>query len=366
MSITFIDLFAGAGGFSEGFLQATAGDRRYDFLLASDINENCELTHRARYNVQLGIDLPFLRMDIKDPGFVPALVARLRGRPVDVICGGPPCQSFSLAGRRRQNDKKDDLFASYLEVVRALRPKYFAMENVTGILTKDGGAHRERILADIASIVDLAAAEALVAASARSTRDEIPWLAARVRIGALAAGERDAATAAYFERALDILRDATSATLSYKESKTSPVVGTVRHGLRMLARSAAWDRLRAQIAAEKSRCDIDNDRFVDGIDAFLDGITPDAIGARVCKALRELTDLAPSARAAIDAAVAGFVLTPGQALDRIAQVNIAWPSWPPARACTGAPARRCWTPPTSASRSIAAASCSSAAATTSR
>lgn len=43
--VTFVDLFAGAGGISEGFLQAYTDSKYYDFVLASDINENCELTH---------------------------------------------------------------------------------------------------------------------------------------------------------------------------------------------------------------------------------------------------------------------------------------------------------------------------------
>jgi DNA (cytosine-5)-methyltransferase 1 len=61
--VTFIDLFAGAGGFSEGFLQAETPGKHYDFLLANDINENCELTHRVRYNHQLGLDAEFITQD---------------------------------------------------------------------------------------------------------------------------------------------------------------------------------------------------------------------------------------------------------------------------------------------------------------
>jgi DNA (cytosine-5)-methyltransferase 1 len=138
-SYTFIDLFAGAGGFSEGFLQASARDARFEFLLASDINENCELTHWVRYNHQLGLPVKFLRKNITDDDFVDELYAQLHGRSVDVVCGGPPCQSFSLAGRRRKHDKKDDLFNRYLRVISKLRPKYFVMENVLGLLTKEGG-----------------------------------------------------------------------------------------------------------------------------------------------------------------------------------------------------------------------------------
>ena len=111
---TFIDMFAAAGGFSEGFLQAEENGQYFDFLLGSDINPTCEVTHRMRYNEQLGLDTEFLTKDITAPDFIEELLERIQTRfgasSVDVLTGGPPCQSFSLAGERRKNDKKDDLF----------------------------------------------------------------------------------------------------------------------------------------------------------------------------------------------------------------------------------------------------------------
>ena len=99
-AITFIDLFAGAGGFSEGFLQVETNNKYFDFLVANDINENCELTHVARYNVQLGLDMNFLCQDITEPDFLNNLLEKIGNKQVDVVCGGPPCQSSGLLIRR--------------------------------------------------------------------------------------------------------------------------------------------------------------------------------------------------------------------------------------------------------------------------
>ena len=155
---TFIDMFAGAGGFSEGFLQAEENGKYFDFLLGSDINPTCEVTHKMRYNEQLGLNTVFLTKDITDPDFIEELLEQIQTSfgdiGIDVLTGGPPCQSFSLAGERRKNDKKDDLFSYYLKVIEAIRPKYFIMENVYGILTKDNGKVKERILREIRNIVD--------------------------------------------------------------------------------------------------------------------------------------------------------------------------------------------------------------------
>ena len=151
---TFIDLFAGAGGFSEGFLQAYTPDKYFEFILASDINRNCALTHELRYNYQLGLNIKFITQDIMSPQFIEELKRQLEGRSVDVVTGGPSCQSFSLSGRRRKYDKRDNLFIHYLKVISELKPKYFVMENVRGILTKDHGAFKAAILNEIRSIID--------------------------------------------------------------------------------------------------------------------------------------------------------------------------------------------------------------------
>ena len=99
-----------SGGISEGFLQAYTSDKYFKFILASDINENCELTHVVRYNHQFGLDTKFLTADIMAPDFMMRLLAQLGNVEIDVVTGGPSCQSFSLSGRRRRFDKRDNLF----------------------------------------------------------------------------------------------------------------------------------------------------------------------------------------------------------------------------------------------------------------
>lgn len=281
-AFTFIDLFAGAGGFSEGFLQAEQGGVGFQFLLASDVNENCELTHVMRYNEQLGLPARFLCKSITDDDFIPELLACLtnpvtgRVHEVDVVCGGPPCQSFSLAGRRRANDKKDDLFAYYLKVIAKLRPKYFVMENVMGLLTKDGGSIPRRIREDVAAIVDndgiqraRAIARRFLGSGQAANETAVRWIFARLE---MAVGTQSAAEsmAAYAQEVGTRFKQLCAKHLSYETSKTDPDVLTVRHGLALFREGAALHTLRRQLMQLKSDCDVDRDAFVGAFDTFLD------------------------------------------------------------------------------------------------
>ena len=108
--VTFIDLFAGAGGISEGFLQSYTEDKYFRFVLASDINSNCQLTHEIRYNRQLGLDVKFITEDIMSDSFLNQLCDKIGDTEIDVVTGGPSCQSFSLSGRRKKFDKRDNFF----------------------------------------------------------------------------------------------------------------------------------------------------------------------------------------------------------------------------------------------------------------
>ncbi len=292
--VTFVDLFAGAGGFSEGFLQAEFANKYYDFRLGSDINENCELTHLARYNYQLGLDAEFLRQDITEPDFLDNFLKKLHGTEVDVVCGGPPCQSFSLAGKRKKFDKKDDLFAHYLKVIRQLRPKYFVMENVKGILTKEEGRIKEMILQEIRSIVDLKEFSQLIhfVAQLRKIEAEQPFIldcfTLRLQFEKATDKEYEQLKNSYILNLENKFRLLTPKIVDYKTSKTDKNISTIRHGFNLLKRSKELSYIRKKVINEKSFSDLDNDFFAQHFDDFLTSIEPETIVEKIQVAFNNL------------------------------------------------------------------------------
>ena len=278
--ITYLDLFAGAGGFSEGFMQAYTDDKYYDFRLASDINENCELTHRVRYNKMLGLDTKFICQNIMEDSFLPNLLKEIGNQEIDVVTGGPSCQSFSLAGRRKKLDKRDDLFFHYLKVIKALRPKYFVMENVKGILTKDEGRIKERILREIRSIVDDAKMNQLYAFLDDVLKPKMPtslYYALYIRLCMETSTDNwDKQNEIFFENLEQQLKDVTK-HLPYSISKSDESVNTIRHGLLLLKMKRQRDSIRKQVIQLKTSAHIDNDTFMDGYNAIIEAISDEQI-----------------------------------------------------------------------------------------
>ncbi len=281
--VTFVDLFAGAGGFSEGFLQAEYGNKYYDFRLASDINENCELTHLARYNYQLGLDAEFLRQDITEPDFLDNFLKKIGDKEIDIVCGGPPCQSFSLAGKRKKFDKKDDLFAHYLKVIRQLRPKYFVMENVKGILTKEQGKIKNMILQEIRSIVDLKEFNQLIFFVSQLKKIEteqsfiLECYNLRLQFEKATDKDLDNLKNSYINSLENKFRILTPKIVDYKTSKTDKNISTIRHGFNLLKRVKELEYIRKKVINEKAFSNVDNDFFTDDFDSFLTSIEPETI-----------------------------------------------------------------------------------------
>lgn len=292
--ITYLDLFAGAGGFSEGFMQAYTDDKFYDFRLASDINENCELTHRVRYNKMLGLDTKFLCQDIMEESFLPNLLKEIGNQEIDVVTGGPSCQSFSLAGRRKKLDKRDDLFYHYLKVIKALRPKYFVMENVKGILTKDEGRIKERILREIRSIVDDTKMNLLYAFLDDVLRPQMPvslYYALYIRLCMeTSLGSWDKQNEIFFNNLDQQLKEVTK-HLPYRVSKSDESVNTIRHGLLLLKMKQQRDIIRKQIIQLKTSAHIDNDTFMDDYNAIIETISDEQILEKTLKAIDKVAEL---------------------------------------------------------------------------
>lgn len=293
-AIKYLDLFAGAGGFSEGFMQAYTEDKYYDFRLASDINENCELTHRVRYNKMLGLDTKFLCQDIMDDSFLPNLLKEIGDQEIDVITGGPSCQSFSLAGRRKKLDKRDDLFYHYLKVIKALRPKYFVMENVKGILTKDKGRIKERILREIRSIVDDMKMYLLYAFMEDVLKPMMPaplYYALYVRLCMESSeGDREKQNEIFFNNLDQQLKDLTK-NLPYNVSKSDESVNTIRHGLLLLKMKQQRDAIRNQIIQLKTSAHIDNDTFMAGYNDIIETISDEQILEKTLNAVDQVAEM---------------------------------------------------------------------------
>lgn len=116
-------LFSGAGGLDLGFLWAG-----YDIVWANEIDSDAASTY-TRY---LGDHL--IQGDIRD------LIGEIPN--VDVLIGGPPCQSFSLVGKRRADDPRGALVFAFIEALGAVMPQAFIMENVPGLLSSRVGSEK--------------------------------------------------------------------------------------------------------------------------------------------------------------------------------------------------------------------------------
>ena len=141
--LTVIDLFSGAGGMAEGFKQAG-----FTTLMATDFDEMAAKTFRYNHP-----EVPFLTGDIKALSVNEIRdVAGLGLKHPTVVCGGPPCQGFSLAGPRIADDPRNKLFQDFVRIVSGLEPEFFVFENVSGLVSMQGGAVLQAILREFKAV----------------------------------------------------------------------------------------------------------------------------------------------------------------------------------------------------------------------
>lgn len=140
---TVIDLFAGAGGMTEGLRKAG-----FQSVLANEYDDMAGLTFKVNHP-----NVPLVLKDVKDLSVGEVLtLTGLEVGELSLIAGGPPCQGFSLAGPRLDGDPRNQMFKEFVRLVNGLRPEVFLFENVSGIKSMTGGSVLNAIIAEFTSI----------------------------------------------------------------------------------------------------------------------------------------------------------------------------------------------------------------------
>lgn len=131
-SKSFVDLFAGVGGMSKGF-------EMQGFELRAAIEFDKNVFQTLEHNHKLADTSFLINDDIRKPEIKEKLISIKDQNKIGVVVGGPPCQGFSMIGNRNPNDPRNSLFRDYFEIIKAIKPEFFVMENVTGILSMENG-----------------------------------------------------------------------------------------------------------------------------------------------------------------------------------------------------------------------------------
>lgn len=131
-----IDLFAGCGGLSKGFM-----DAGYNIIVGVDNDQAALNTFARNHNGAKTLNADLSKQETFDE------IVQIAGdRSIDVIIAGPPCQGFSLTGPRNFDDPRNKLYLAVLEMVRQYQPKGFIIENVPGMATMYEGQVKEEVL----------------------------------------------------------------------------------------------------------------------------------------------------------------------------------------------------------------------------
>lgn len=135
MSYKTIDLFCGAGGFSLGFEMAG-----FETALAIDKWEHAINTFNYNRNNKVGQNIDIYEFNNEK------LKEFVKENEIVGIIGGPPCQGFSMVGTRDEKDDRNSLYLQYVRFVEVVKPKFFILENVKGLLTLKKGHFRDDII----------------------------------------------------------------------------------------------------------------------------------------------------------------------------------------------------------------------------
>jgi len=132
-SLKTLDLFCGCGGMSKGLL-----DAGLNIVAGIDKDESAVRSYKKNFQ-HLAIQA-FLEKLPPDE-----FSHKYNIKDVDIIVGGPPCQGFSIAGKRDRKDPRNSLFMEFVRYLNYFQPKAFIMENVMGILSAKNAANQKVI-----------------------------------------------------------------------------------------------------------------------------------------------------------------------------------------------------------------------------
>lgn len=136
-----IDLFCGCGGLSLGFEKAGI-----NVLVGIDAWQDAITTFNYNHKNSKGICADLSTLEPSE------IEKELNGKSVDLIIGGPPCQGFSVAGKRIVDDVRNKLYKNFVRFVEYYKPKAFMMENVPNILSIGEGIVRDSIVKDFSDL----------------------------------------------------------------------------------------------------------------------------------------------------------------------------------------------------------------------
>ena len=120
--LNVLDLFCGAGGLSEGFKQAG-----FNVVLGIDNDESSLKTFKLNHSKTETLNKDVSTVTKKD------ITSKIGNQKINIVIGGPPCQGFSMAGNRSEDDSRNVLFLEYVKYVEYYKPKLFMIENVSYI-----------------------------------------------------------------------------------------------------------------------------------------------------------------------------------------------------------------------------------------
>lgn len=173
----YLDLFSGCGGLSVGLERAgwrldvavekspMAAHTFFENLISNDAMDPDWEKLYPKKTIHEQIEQGLVVRPVSDVLVDHSAMEMLKTKQIDLIVGGPPCQGFSLAGRRNQSDERNNLAWDFLDLANQIRPKFIVIENVLGMNAKFSQDEEETVYQTLATALQFLGDERLTAKS---------------------------------------------------------------------------------------------------------------------------------------------------------------------------------------------------------